>query len=250
MERRLSDLKDSRQVGWGLLDMLFAGLTTLALLGAGTLALVVGMLLWSGLNASSLLSTEVLLPAVFASEAALILPAWLWGPRKYGGGWASLGLRGFALGKAIALILLGLAGILLINVGWETIRQLLSWPGQPDYLPVFGEGVQGLLIALVLGSVVAPTAEEVLFRGYLYAGLRERWGVATAVLLSSLLFSLVHGILGVVPPIFVMGAILALIYERTESLWPSIALHGAVNALAFLAAYLSQHVPDLLPGMM
>jgi len=222
--------------------MVFAGLAALGLLGAGAVALAAGTLLCLGLSGPAL-PPGVLVPAVFAFEALLVIPAWVWGPRKYEGGWASLGLRACSLARAIALVLLGFSIILLVNGAWELVRQRLGWAGQPDYLPVFGGGARGLVVALLLGGVVAPTAEELFFRGYLYAGLRHRWGVVAAVAASSVLFSLAHAVPGVLPPIFIMGAVFALMYEYADSLWPCIALHSAVNTVAFVAAYLVEHSP-------
>lgn len=236
-----------RRVSWGLRDMALAGLTTLGLLGIGAVVLAAGTLLCFGLSVP-VLPPGILVPAVFALETVLIIPAWMWGPRKYGGGWASLGLRACSVGRAVALLLVGFAIILLVNGAWELVRRQLGWAGQPDYLPVFGGGMRGLLIALILGGVVAPAAEEVFFRGYLYAGLRQRWGVVAAVVLSSLLFSAAHATPGVLPPIFIMGAVFALIYEYADSLWPCVALHGAMNTVAFVAAYLAEHSPGPVPG--
>jgi len=238
----------SRRVGWGLRDMALAGLMTMALLGAGAVALAVGSLLWPGIDALAL-SPAILVPAIFACESLLVIPAWVWGPRKYGGGWAALGLHTCPAGKSVALFFLGFSIILLVNAGWDALRRQLGWAGQPDYLPVFGGGVHGLLIALLLGGAVAPAAEEIFFRGYLFAGLRERWGTGAAVVLSSLLFSLAHATPGVLPPIFVMGAVFCVLYEQTDSLWPCIALHGAMNTLAFVTAYLIERFPHLVPGI-
>lgn len=237
----------SHRVRWGLRDMAFAGLTTLGLVGAGAILLAGGALLWPRLSTLPL-PASILVPAVFACEALLIIPAWLWVPRKYGGGWASLGLRACSVGKSLALLFLGFSAILLVNAAWDAARQRLGWPGQPDYLPVFGGGLQGLLVALLLGGAVAPAAEEIFFRGYIFAGLRERWGTGAAVVLSSVLFSLAHATPGVLPPLFIIGAVFCLIYEHTDSLWPCVALHGAMNALAFAVAYLSERFPDLVRG--
>lgn len=179
----------------------------------------------------------------FALEAGLLIPAWAWGPGKYGGGWARLGLRPFQLSRSAVLAIASMAFIMVMNMTWELTRRRLGWPGQPNYLPLFGEGLPGLCLALLLGAVVAPFAEEVFFRGYLYAGLRARWGFGWGTLASAAIFSLVHLVPGVLPPIFFTGIVLAIVFESTGSLWPSIMIHSAINALAFIAAYLAQRLP-------
>ncbi len=95
----------------------------------------------------------------------------------------------------------------------------------------------GLAWALLLGAVVAPVAEEVFFRGFLYAGLRGRWGLGWGLAVSALIFGLAHLMPGVLVPIALLGVVLAWLYEVTGSLWPSILLHMAINGLALVAAY-------------
>jgi membrane protease YdiL (CAAX protease family) len=239
--------KPARVAPWNLRDMVCAGLAALglAILGVGTFT--GGMWLW-GLLGLPELPERVQVLAIFSLEAFLLVPAWWWGPRKYGGGWWSLGLRGFPPIKAAGLVISGFLCILLINGVWEILRERLGLAAQPDYLPLFGGGLKGLAVALVAGGVVAPVAEEIFFRGYLYAGLRREWGAPWAMAASALIFALVHVIPGVVPPVFVMGVLFAFISEQTGSVWPCVALHSAVNSLAFIAAYLAESFAAISPG--
>lgn len=184
---------------------------------------------------------ETLPPAltviVLGLELLLIPPVWFWGPRKYGGGWAALGLRRFRLGWGLLLTLVCLVLTLLVNLAWEPIRQRLGWQSQGDVLSLFGPGLGGLALAIALGGVAVPIAEELFFRGFIYTGLRHRWGLRVAVTVSAVIFSLVHMVPGVLLPIFAMGVLFALLFEATDSLWPCILLHGLINSLAFVAAY-------------
>jgi len=230
---------------WGLRDMIVAALATLGFMLAGVALAVVAALIWSAFGLPPL-SQAAQVFLIFGLEALLIVPAWIWGPRKYGGGWARLGLRPFPALSGLLWVLGGLIAILAINAGWETIRQRLGWEAQPDFLPVFGGGIGGLFLALVLGGIVAPVAEEVFFRGFLYAGARNAWGVAWGAIASSVVFALVHVVPGVLPPIFVMALVFVLIYERTHSIWPCIILHGTINSLAFIGAYLFERFPDMM----
>ena len=177
--------------------------------------------------------------AVFAAEGLLIVPAWWWGPRKHGGGWPRLGFRSFDWGRGIMWVAGGLLLTLFINVAWDPIRQLLGWAPQDQVLDLFGGGLRGLVWALLVGAGIAPVAEEVFFRGFLYAGLRDRLGVGWGIALSALVFGVVHLTPGVLVPIALMGAILAGLYQITGSLWPSIILHMSINALAMIGAYVA-----------
>jgi hypothetical protein len=89
-----------------------------------------------------------------------------------------------------------------------------------------------LIFALVCG--VVPVAEEIFFRGFLYGTLR-RWGVPLAAALSALLFAAVHSQIVHFLPIFLLGVIMALLYERTRSLVAPIMVHAVNNVVATLA---------------
>ena len=81
-------------------------------------------------------------------------------------------------------------------------------------------------------AVVTPVTEEVFFRGFVFLGLVPRFGVGWAMVASAAVFSLSHLTVGVFIPIFVTGLLLAWLYQRTGSLWPSIVAHAGQNALA------------------
>jgi membrane protease YdiL (CAAX protease family) len=83
---------------------------------------------------------------------------------------------------------------------------------------------------ILMAVVVAPIAEEVIFRGYFYGVIRRYGGRIPALLISSLLFAAIHIHLPSVPGLFLLAIILCLLYERTGSLWAPIALHAAFNA--------------------
>jgi membrane protease YdiL (CAAX protease family) len=90
----------------------------------------------------------------------------------------------------------------------------------------------GLLGPIVI--VAAPLGEETLFRGFLYQGLRTRLSVWPAALASGLIFGLVHGYWQLIPALFVVGAGLALVYERRDSLLASMTAHATFNLFGFL----------------
>ena len=91
--------------------------------------------------------------------------------------------------------------------------------------------------ALMVGFL-APIAEELFFRGFLFGVLRERIGVAWAAAIGGTIFGLVHVVgtpvrtLGI---LIVLGVGLCVLYQVTNSLLPGIALHSLNNAVAFSA---------------
>jgi hypothetical protein len=89
---------------------------------------------------------------------------------------------------------------------------------------------------MVLVTVLAPLAEEVLFRGYMFTALRNWRGLWPAALISGVVFGAIHvgsTPVGLLVPLAVFGVGLALLYAWTRSLHPPIALHAINNSIAF-----------------
>jgi membrane protease YdiL (CAAX protease family) len=99
------------------------------------------------------------------------------------------------------------------------------------------------ILALIMLVCIAPIAEEILFRGYLFGKLRAHVPVWLAVLISSLLFAAVHGAWNVGIDVFALGIVLCLLRVVSGSLWPSIILHMMKNGLAFYLLFIN---PTLL----
>ncbi len=117
------------------------------------------------------------------------------------------------------------------------LTQIWSDPSRENialirFLKASTVGPLTLLSLFFVTTLVAPIAEEILFRGLLYKGLRIFLGVPGASLLSALIFTLMHGLPTARLPIFILGIILNHLYERTGSLIPGITLHAVNNALA------------------
>ena len=126
------------------------------------------------------------------------------------------------------------------------ISNLLFPDGQPPQEVadvIAGADSLPLQIGLLLAAVVlAPLTEEIMFRGVLLRALEPR-GRRLAMVVSALVFSAVHA-LGldvdrlwqsaavVLPPIFLLGLILAWLTQRSGRLGPAIFLHSGWNLLA------------------
>lgn len=96
-------------------------------------------------------------------------------------------------------------------------------------------------LAKLMGSAIlivflAPLGEEMVFRGIAYTALRRR-GKWRALTVTSLLFAVAHMQVIHFIPIFLIGLILAYLFERTGSLKPAIALHVLVNLTLMILWY-------------
>ncbi len=173
---------------------------------------------------------------VSLGELLLLVPVWLLAVRKYRVGWDALGLRSFKwemLGLGCGLMLLSLA----FNLVFGLFLGLFGLRIQPDLAPIFAQ-LSSPWLLLIGGTVVAPIVEEIFFRGFVFAGLRPRYGWQRAAIISSVLFALIHLIPTAIIPILLLGYIFAYLYHRSNSIWPAILMHSATNALALGAAYM------------
>ena len=172
---------------------------------------------------------------VLFGTTLLLIPVWYFTVFKYDVSWSVLGLRGFqfrALGLGLGLMLVSL----LFNLGYAAILSVFDLQIQPDIGPMFDDTSFPLFL-LFGGAVVAPFVEEVFFRGFVFAGLRNRWDWKKAALISAGLFALAHIIPTSYLPIFILGVIFAFLYQISGSIWPSILMHMLTNSLALSAAY-------------
>lgn len=103
-------------------------------------------------------------------------------------------------------------------------------------------GVEYILAFIAL-VIIAPVAEEVIFRGYLYGNLRKNISVWWAIIITSVLFGFVHGAWNLAIDTFALSVVLCLLREKTGSLWSPILLHMAKNGLAFYILFIN---PSLL----
>lgn len=90
---------------------------------------------------------------------------------------------------------------------------------------------------IVVGVVIlAPLAEEALFRGLLYGTLTQRWRVIVASVVSAGIFGLAHLDLSLLLPLVLAGMVLNALYQQSGSLIPSTVAHATLNAISVFAA--------------
>jgi membrane protease YdiL (CAAX protease family) len=159
------------------------------------------------------------------------------------------GLRPTRLWSALGWVALGWFGFLVFSGLWVALLDIKERDRLPDELGA-SDSTAALLAVAVLVCVIAPVAEEFFFRGYFFSALRTWKGPWLAAVLTGIVFGAIHVGSAPVPflvPLMVFGFVLCLIYWRTRSLYPCIALHSLNNSLAFAV---SQHWGWQIPVLM
>lgn len=220
--------------GWhALVGLLVYGVLTLVLGLAVLLVAAPAALVGPGLDEAVLTSEAVTLGSVAVAGIAAAAAAL---PFAGGGRRAALGLVP-ATGRWLAIgVGAGLAGMLanrLVIWLYVLVTGDMSNPQEGMVDVAADSGVGAFLALLVLGAVLVPVGEELLFRGLLQGWLR-RFGTAVAVVVSALVFGLAHGVNVVLPAAIVLGVVLGIVRERSGSIWPAVAGHAVNNGVLFV----------------
>ncbi|MGY8657477.1 MAG: CPBP family intramembrane glutamic endopeptidase [Verrucomicrobiales bacterium] len=124
-------------------------------------------------------------------------------------------------------------GVVMIQLGWQEWVKANYGGGSQRVVEMIRETQDmALLGAMVFSAVVvAPIAEEVIFRGFLYPVVKRYSEPWFAAIFTGCLFGVIHFNLMSFPLLALMGIVLVVLYEITGSLWVPIACHAAFNAL-------------------
>jgi uncharacterized protein len=149
-----------------------------------------------------------------------------------------------AMGILAALLWISVSAALYSAFGLWDISIAL---GRELFTPFMGTPLTLAVFCLLAGPVAAIT-EETLFRGLIYRWLRQRREIAVSAFVSAILFALVHPYLYASSvdmfllfafDLTALSILLALLYEISDSLWPSIIAHAGNNLLLLgVQAYL------------
>jgi len=185
-------------------------------------------------------SIRPMLWGIFLSEIALISICLAFLKKKYKLDNVSLGFfsRGFkfnvilpaaaALTNVIAAFLI-LAFIKMLGVQLPTalIEELVNtiFKGSTPF--------QMFLLFIIVG-VIVPVTEEIIFRVFLYSAFKKYTTLLWSAILSAALFAILHFIFVLLPLFFIVGIILAVMYEKTRSIIPCMVTHALYNISALV----------------
>jgi uncharacterized protein len=213
---------DSRSVGWP--ELVAAGITAVVLYLAGGLGLYL-LDLPPQVSGSAQLALSAVVPASALVAALLVrrLPVRAFGFRRVRARWLLIAV-------GIGLLAMGLASLVSILVLTPLFPDDST---QSDYHAAVTGGVASFFGVMLLGGILEPIGEELLFRGVVASFLR-RWGPWVMIIGTTLVFALAHGINVVFFSAVFMSVGSTWIYWRTGSIWPSLIVHATYNSSSFV----------------
>lgn len=187
----------------------------------------------------------------FQGVTWILIPVFL---RQHQIGWReAFGLRGPKLNQALLLVITLV--IVILPIAWllQTVSvsalTKLGWPPADQTAVALMAAAKSLWLKIYLGAfavVLAPVAEEFIFRGMLFPFVKQLGYPRLAWFGTSALFALIHLDVAIVVPLFAFALALAWLYEKTDNLLAPIAAHSLFNAANLAVLYFEDPLNQLL----
>lgn len=208
------------------------GLVVVGTVLIGTPAALIAALITADGGLQDNAALAVLLGANLIAELFLFLAVAMFAVGKYKVSWAAVGVTLPRKGSWWLPIVLFLGALVIV---WVYFAIIIAFGLEPrSQVPEqVSESVALLVLLGVLSLALAPTMEELFFRGFLFGGLSGRWGTAVAALGTGVLFAVAH----IDPLVFIpftgVGALFAWGYVYSGSLLASVIAHFLFNSVSF-----------------
>ena len=194
--------------------------------------LVIGLIKGSAPSASELNTRELISNFILTAVIVFVLAAFLVFRGFDLDALAGFSKVGFVRVAALGAMLLFLAYPLIGSADIIT-QYFLGHSSRQNIVELFSGSptMQQRVLVIILAVAVAPVAEELVFRFFLYGVLRRYFGVVVAILINSLLFAAVHQHLPSFAPLFVLAGCFTLAYEWSGSILISMTMHSLFNSI-------------------
>ena len=142
--------------------------------------------------------------------------------------------------------IVGFLGAILLFVGAFLIENIFStflYQFFPDSFEQMNSGLaetlmgDNMLVSLLIVAITPAICEEMMFRGFIYAGFRSKYKKWTAIILVSFIFGVYHTSLIRLVPTMMLGVCFAMIVYYTDSIFPAMVMHCLNNAIGVIAMY-------------
>jgi|GEM_PF-6730505 len=176
--------------------------------------------------------------AEIIAKSLVFTTAFLLFTKEYGATKTDFGFRfsGRTIGYSIFIFFFSLPLLFLASYLWGMLIQRLGYsieanPALYILMAVFEGKINGYVfhLAILLAVVVAPIAEEFIFRVMLYSAFKKHLGCAVSSLCTSFIFALLHPQAISFAPVFLLSLFLCYLYEQTASFGAVALMHAVHN---------------------
>lgn len=141
------------------------------------------------------------------------------------------------------MIVFGFGACMTVNILTVFLSALFPILGGTNSVQSYGNDTGTIISMLIVFAILPAICEEFVFRGIVMGSLRK-YGDKIAIVISALLFALLHQSLSTMIFAFCSGVILGIIRKSSDSLIPSMIVHFLNNALGAMMSVLSSVMSD------
>ena len=257
VKTELSDNLDktrSKRIWWMLfvIPMWVVGCFFVALLLVGALVWLLVTVFNVSFNSLNQTVLNTVIVAIIYTITLVLVVVVPWLVKKYRTTWVDVGLTRLPRWTDILLTPAGLIVYLICSAILIYVASLIfPWFKADQVQDVGFDQISQryeYILAFVTLVVVAPIAEEIIFRGYMYGKLKKFVPIWVAIVVTSLIFGAIHGAWNLAIDTFALSIILCLLREFTGNIWSSILLHMVKNGIAFYILFINSSLLTTLGG--
>jgi membrane protease YdiL (CAAX protease family) len=213
-----------------------AGLVLVSVVATAVLVVLAGLASNGTNDTSGSEPLWTILAATCVLQVGMVTVAYRLGPYGRGDPVLLTGVRTLERPTLLKWAFVGFFVSATLSVIYVTVAELISSDLVPPPVPEAIDVNELRVLTFASIVIMAPMAEEVFFRGFLFAGLLRRFGPIGAAAISGAVFAATHFDVALLGPAFIGGSVFAFLYWRTGSIWPGIVTHTAQNGIAFALA--------------
>lgn len=150
-------------------------------------------------------------------------------------------------GLLLPMVLIGMGASAFANLATNNIAAFFSGFGieflSPDIQ--YPTGVFGFILSFLAVAVTPALTEEFAMRGIVMGSLKK-YGESFAILMSAVVFAMMHGNLVQIPFAFIMGIIIGYAVVKTGSIWAGVIIHFINNGLSVVLNYLTEEISSVV----
>lgn len=148
------------------------------------------------------------------------------------------------------LLLLGISFCSFANIAASMLESMFDRAGI-SYEVDFGDnpkGILGFLLSLIATVIVPALVEEFACRGIILGSIKK-YGEGFAIIVSSVMFGLMHSNFEQIPFAFLVGIVLGFITVKSGSIWLAVLVHGFNNFISVLYTYILSGIPPIYQNL-